>query len=188
MSEAVGLENPTRWFSSSAAVATSLLLLAGCAAGRSKYSETNSVTSPAAQSENKVQGTGRKAGEIVTQPARDVGVARTNIPPVLAKASEDPYSLQGMASCADLNVAMRELNDVLGPDFASADDKQENRAGKLAEAGGKTIVNALIPFRALVREISGAAPAKRRLEAAIDSGYARRGFLRGVQRARNCPR
>ena len=81
---------------------------------------------------------------------------------------------------------MDELNEILGPDFASADDKKENRAGKLAEAGGKSIVNALIPFRGLIREISGAAPAKRRLDAAIDAGFARRGFLRGVYRARGC--
>jgi hypothetical protein len=58
--------------------------------------------------------------------------------------------------------------------------------GKLAEAGGKSVVNAIIPFRGLVRELSGAGPAQRRLEADIQAGYARRGFLRGVATARKC--
>ncbi len=44
-------------------------------------------------------------------------------------------------------------------------------------------MNSLIPFRGLVREVSGAGPAERRLNAAIDAGIARRGFLRGLQRA-----
>ena len=60
------------------------------------------------------------------------------------------------------------------------------KAGKLAEAGGKTIVNTIIPFRGLVREVSGAAPAERRLDAAIKAALARRGFLRGVATARKC--
>jgi hypothetical protein len=48
------------------------------------------------------------------------------------------------------------------------------------------VVNTLIPFRGLIREISGAAPAQRRLNAAIDAGFARRGYLRGVLRTRGC--
>ncbi|MEE3154506.1 MAG: hypothetical protein VX309_03150, partial [Pseudomonadota bacterium] len=54
------------------------------------------------------------------------------------------------------------------------------------EAGGKTIVNSIIPFRGLVREITGAAPAQRRLNTAIDAGFARRGFLRGAAISRGC--
>lgn len=162
-----------------------LVMLACCASARGGSAEAGPTRSaqPSAIEEG-----GEKAGQIVTQPVRDVGVAKTAIPPILVKAKEDPYSLVGLETCTELDLAMDELNEVLGPDFASADDKKENRAGKLAEAGGKTIVNALIPFRGLIREISGAAPAKRRLDAAIDAGFARRGFLRGVYRTRDCTR
>jgi CheY-like chemotaxis protein len=38
----------------------------------------------------------------------------------------------------------------------------------------------------LVREISGAAPAERRLQAAVTAGIARRGYLRGLAGARSC--
>jgi hypothetical protein len=136
---------------------------------------------------SKITQTGKKAGEIVTQPARDVGVEKAEIPPVLEQASDDPYSLSGLKTCKQLAAAVSALNEALGPDYAAgAEAKKENRAGKLAEAGGKTIVNSILPFRGLVREISGAAPAQRRLEAAVTAGYARRGFLRGVHQTRKC--
>nr|WP_047168815.1 hypothetical protein [Sphingomonas sp. Y57] len=136
--------------------------------------------------DGRLQSMGKSAGRIASQPARDVGVAKTGIPVPLQKAWDAPYSLKGIRTCRDISRAFHELTDVIGPDFQAGDVKKENKAGKLAEAGGKTIVNSIIPFRGLVREVTGAAPAQRRLERAIDAGYARRGFLRGVHQTRKC--
>lgn len=143
----------------------------------------------AAQTQNEgdpIGDTVKKAGDIASQPAKDVGVAKTEIPPLLVKAGEDPYSLSGINNCDQLAAAIRELNGVLGPDFAVGGRKKESKAGKLAEAGSASVINSLIPFRGIVREVSGAAPAQRRLNTAIDAGYARRGFLRGTYQARGC--
>lgn len=126
------------------------------------------------------------AGRIVTQPARDVGAAKTTIPPVLLAASADPYNARGLGTCKAIAAAFHSLTDVLGPDFYAGEVKKENKAGKLAEAGGQTVINGFIPFRGLVREVTGAAPAQRRLNHALDTGYARRGFLRGLYVARKC--
>lgn len=126
------------------------------------------------------------AGRIVSQPAKDVGAAKTKIPPALVAASADPYAMKGLGTCKQIAAAFRSMTDVLGPDFKAGDTKKENKAGKLAEAGGQTVVNSLIPFRGLVREVTGAAPAQRRLNRALDAGYARRGFLRGLYTARKC--
>lgn len=126
------------------------------------------------------------AGRIVAQPVKDVGAAKTTVPPVLVAAAADPYSTKGLATCRQIVAAFRSLTEVLGPDFKAGDSRKENKAGKLAEAGGKTVVNSLIPFRGLVREVTGAAPAQRRLNRALDAGYARRGFLRGLYTARKC--
>lgn len=126
------------------------------------------------------------AGRIVTQPAKDVGAAKTKIPPALLAASADPYGMKGLTTCKAIATAFGSLTDVLGPDFKAGEVKKENKAGKLAEAGGQTIINGFIPFRGLVREVSGAAPAQRRLNRALDAGYARRGFLRGLYTGRKC--
>lgn len=127
-----------------------------------------------------------KAGSIATQPIRDVGVDKDKIPDVLQKAVENPYAPPSARTCKAYNVALGELNAVLGEDFTVGAEANENRAGKIAEAVGKTIVNSLIPFRGLVREISGAAPAERRLQAAVTAGVARRGYIRGLASARGC--
>lgn len=128
----------------------------------------------------------KKSVEIGTQPARDVGVMKRQIPPILVKAKQDPYSLDGLKTCKQLAGEITDLNDVLGADYVPGAETKENRAGKLAEAGGKSVVNSIIPFRSVLREVTGAAPADRRLNAALDAGYARRGFLRGVHANRGC--
>jgi len=51
--------------------------------------------------------TGKKAGDIVTQPVRDVGVAKRQIPPVLEAAAHDPYGLDGTKTCAQLTAGLR---------------------------------------------------------------------------------
>ena len=127
-----------------------------------------------------------KAGKIATQPARDVGIDKGEIPAVLLEAVENPYAPPPTRRCRDLNEAMGELNAVLGEDFAVGVAINENRTGKIAEAVGRTVVNSLIPFRGLVREISGAAPAERSLQAAVTVGIARRGYLRGLAEAKGC--
>ncbi|WP_231726078.1 MULTISPECIES: hypothetical protein [unclassified Sphingomonas] len=129
--------------------------------------------------------TKKKAEDIASQPARDIGAKEIKVPPLLAAAAEAPYTMTGVGTCTALAGAIADLNRELGPDF-SEEPAKESKKGKLAEAGGRAVVNSIIPFRGIVREVSGAAAADRRLQAAIDAGYARRGFLRGVHRARGC--
>ena len=131
-------------------------------------------------------GARKKTLEIGTQPARDVGVMKRDVPPILAKAASDPYNIKGLKTCKALAAEIASLNGELGPDYNVGNEYKENRVGRLAEAGGKTVVNAIIPFRGLVREVSGAAPAERRMNAALDAGFARRGFLRGVHAKQGC--
>jgi hypothetical protein len=126
-----------------------------------------------------------KAGDIASQPARDLGVNKGEIPDILQKAVQNPYAASSR-KCRPINVELGQLNAVLGDDFTVGTEANENRTGKIAEAVGKTIVNSLIPFRGLVREISGAAPAERKLQGAVAAGIARRGYLRGLASASGC--
>jgi hypothetical protein len=145
------------------------------------------ATGAPAQSPNRDSGsTGDRAQRIATQPARDVGIQRTSIPLVLERAGADPYGLTGLTTCAQLSAAIVELNGVLGRDFDAPAVRRGSRAGQAAEVGGRALVDSVIPFRGVVREVSGSAGAERRLQAAVDAGFARRGFLRGVHRTRGC--
>ncbi len=145
-----------------------------------------SSTAMAQEQEAQKDDTLQKAGDIATQPAKDVGIAKTTIPDVLQRAVEAPYALPSPRNCKAIIADIAELTEALGPDFGTGTENNENRTGKIMEAGGKAVVNSLIPFRGLIREVSGAAHAQRRLEAAISTGMARRGFLRGYGQAKGC--
>lgn len=159
-----------------------MLMLPGAALAQEQAKPDQAKQEP----EKRRDGTLDKAGNIATQPARDIGLDKDEIPPVLLKAVDNPYVMPPSRTCKGLKASLAELNAVLGDDFTVGAKANENRTGKIAEAVGKTIVNSLIPFRGLVREISGAAPAERRLQAAVTAGVARRGYLRGYAAAKGC--
>ncbi len=164
----------------------SAIILSVMLSGAALAQEAKQEAKEEPKQEQKKDSNWRKAGDIASQPARDVGVDKKEVPEVLQKAVEAPYAMPANARCAGINAAIVELNGVLGPDFGTGTENNENRTGKILEATGQTIVNSLIPFRGLVREVSGAAPAQRRMEAAISTGLARRGFLRGLAKAKGC--
>jgi hypothetical protein len=142
---------------------------------------------PAASAEEKKkEDTLDKAGEIASQPLRDVGVEKKNVEPVLQRAVDNPYATPKAPMCKAVLAELAQLNDVLGPDFGEEQPGKENKVGKLAAAGGEMLVNSLIPFRGLVREVSGAAPSDRRHASAVAAGLARRGYLRGLADTRRC--
>jgi len=149
------------------AAAALLLLLAGPALG--------------------VQGQPSPAEEIATQPLRDLGIMPTEIAEVLQRAEAGPYALTGLRGCSQLRAAVAELDRALGPDWdRRAAGGREDPVEQIAQAGLRTGVGALIPFRGVVREVTGSAAAERRLRMAVQAGQARRGFLRGVMRERGC--
>lgn len=129
---------------------------------------------------------GSTMADIATQPAQDINVRKKAIPAVLVQAAEDPYSTAGARTCPQIASAVANLTAVLGQDFDSKEEKARPNRGKQAASVGKAVVQSLIPFRGVIREISGAAGEQRRYEAAVDAGIARRGFLRGTARAKGC--
>lgn len=154
----------------------SILLLAGSAP----------LMAQAQPQETDVERLGKKAEGVVRQPIKDVGLMRENPPEVLRDAQKAPYTLAGIRTCADLQRAVSELDLVLGPDVDAVDEQGDALPTRLAEAGAKSIVNALIPFRGVIREASGAAEADRKFRIMVASAMARRGWLKGVAHQRKC--
>lgn len=144
------------------------------------------VEAEAPDRQGRFAGAGREVRDIVSQPARDVGIMRGKIPPILIEAAGSPYSLAGLKTCRQLSTEIAGLTSVLGPDYGAPPPEQRGRAGAIASAGGRAVVNSVIPFRGVVREVTGAAPAERQYNAAVEAGLARRGFLRGVHQTRKC--
>lgn len=127
-----------------------------------------------------------KAERIITQPVRDVGLSKRQIADVLQAARENPYSTTGLRRCGDIDREVQALNAVLGPDFDTAGRDKQDVAENLATAGAEGVINSFIPFRGLIREVTGAASQDRRYQAAVIAGSARRGFLKGIAQHRRC--
>lgn len=121
--------------------------------------------------------------DVATTPLSDLNIRKKNIPPILLRAQAAPYSLSGMARCPALQREVGQLNAVLGDDVDAA-----RRKGKLVIPGkvAQDLVGGIIPFRGVVREITGANAESRALQQAIYAGFARRAFLKGVGLQKHC--
>lgn len=178
------------------AIAAALALSPAAAGAQALAQVTDKVEATAQKVGDAAQKAGEKAGEtaekiggtagrVARQPAKDFGLEHTDIPPILADAVAGPYDLEGLGTCQALAAEVSRLNGALGPDY-DAPQAEDDKTQHLANAGGNAVLSAVIPFRGVVREVSGAAAEQRALRAAMAAGYARRGFLRGIHQARNC--
>lgn len=124
------------------------------------------------------------AMDVAKTPIDDLNVGRDGeIPPILVKATTEPYALAGLGKCRQIAGAIQELDEVLGPDIdLPAAERDRISAGRV----GKWVVASFIPFRGLIREVSGANAQDRKVNAAIQAGLTRRGFLKGMGASKGC--
>lgn len=123
------------------------------------------------------------AKDVAMTPLSDLNLKKSEIPQLLIDAEVDPYHLRGMVRCPQIASAIGELDAVLGDDIDVAQAKGRNiSAGRAAQEA----LGSFIPFRGVIREISGANSQQRKIQNAIVAGTARRAFLKGVGQQRGC--
>lgn len=124
------------------------------------------------------------ATEVAKTPLRDLNIDARDIPEVLQIAVRDPYATQGMETCDALVTTIASLDSVLGADYDIAEDDGEKRLsqGRI----GQSVVGSILPFRGILREVTGAAGNERALRAAYTAGMVRRAFLKGWGLGRGC--
>ena len=117
-------------------------------------------------------------------PLTDLNIGRDKeIPAVLQVATADPYTLKGLGKCAQLSAAIAELDAALGPDI----DLPRSERARISEGRvARWAIASFIPFRGLIREVTGANKQDELVGDAIQAGQTRRGFLKGVGLARKC--
>jgi hypothetical protein len=134
--------------------------------------------------------------DAATTPLQDLNVVRADIPDVLRDAQKQPYLVPSDQSCGALLAELRALDEVLGPDLdapaSASNPRLVERANALAEDAAVGAVRGaaegVVPFRGWVRQLTGAERYSRKVAAAIAAGAVRRGFLRGLSAAGDCPR
>lgn len=113
----------------------------------------------------------------------DLGLRKEAIPPVLIESVENPYGLQGLAQCPQIVAKVEALDIALGKDI---DLPQESGSRLAASDLVNFAASSVIPFRGLIREVTGASGRQRQMQEAVLAGFARRAFLKGVGQTRNC--
>jgi len=129
-----------------------------------------------------------RVGDAVGGPFRDTGWTRENPPEVLIRAAAAPYALPSDTECSAILNEIAALDLVLGPDLddplARAEGSDLDVSGLLSGAIGGVLG---LPYRSIVRRLSGASGRERVLRDAIFAGMARRAFLKGLARAACAP-
>lgn len=122
-------------------------------------------------------------GGAIAQPARDLNMLRDKIPPALTIAASAPY--QPPADCQSADTEIATLTKALGQDIDAPNTSNgDNPAEALLSGAVRSTLS--LPFRGVVRRLSGAEKRDQAFRAAVLAGMVRRGYLRGVRTQMNC--
>ncbi len=140
-----------------------------------------------------LSGGGAMVGDALAAPLRDLNLFRKTAPPVLVEAAKAPYRAPETVDCAVLEEEIRRLDVALGPDVdmpSAAAESLRARGTQLVSNAAMDAVEDLttgwIPYRSVVRQITGASRHSKRLEEAVHAGAIRRAFLKGMRHRERC--
>ncbi|MEO5705931.1 MAG: hypothetical protein ABIQ46_02735 [Alteraurantiacibacter sp.] len=121
--------------------------------------------------------------DVAMTPLTDLNLGNDPIPDLLLAARDAPYNDGGMSSCADVTRLVGELDVVLGTDYdMQIPEDSSISAGNIAQR----VLGSFIPFRGIIREVSGANEHERDFREAIAAGMMRRAYLKGRGQSMGC--
>ena len=127
-----------------------------------------------------------------SSPFRDINLLQQPIPDQLQYLSH-PYGQAGMSGCQAWSAEIQQLeqayiaNDGRRPGYRRDSITFVGRTGNLRDAGVRALSRSVLPFRGVVRQVSGAARLEQNAGRASDRARYRIGYLVGLARANNCP-
>jgi len=133
--------------------------------------------------QNRAEQIGDAAGQIAVTPLSDLNLRGGDIPQILVDI-QDPYAPPQRRVCSVLAQEVSDLTAVLGPDID--EEPAEENDDETTEAIGSAVSSAIIPFRGLVRRLSGAQARDRRIQELYLRGVTRRAYLKGMGRVLGC--
>jgi hypothetical protein len=166
-----------------------------CLAACASRNERPSAAEPPAQrksAEERMDQARRGMADAAIAPLKDVGLVRPNVPLTLQELRY-PYDVTALGgSCVHVSYELGRLDAALG-----AESYQPRAKVKLSERGMdeategasdlmRDATTGVIPFRGVVRNVSGAEKAARDAARARQLGELRRSFLRGYGSALGC--
>ena len=129
---------------------------------------------------------GDTVGGSLQQPLRDLNVMRDTPAEVLVQAGAAPYRPPADPVCSSISAELVLLDAALGRDIdAAGAGEKDDLAAKLARDAIGDLIG--LPYRGMVRRLTGAERAERESRARKLAGSIRRAFLKGWARSVDCP-
>lgn len=177
-----------------------LLLLAACAGEREPAAPSKSPPEKGSLVGETVSGVASGTYKAVQQPFVDVNLKREEIPPLLLETVKDPYRRPDPATCGHIRAEIAELDALLGTDpYILKPAEEKDTRNEYVEEGANLARDQavdmvagyldVIPFRGVVRRVSGAEKHAKEVIRAYEAGKIRRAFLKGstLQMNPECP-
>lgn len=127
---------------------------------------------------------GRTIGGAIAQPIRDLNLLREKLPTPLVEAGKSPYAAP--ADCAAVETELAALTQALGPDVDDPGSADESGFSGEALVAGAVRSAIGLPFRGVVRRLTGAEKRDQTFRTAVLAGMVRRGYLKGVRSQMAC--
>ncbi len=157
-----------------------MLLLLSCSAGGCA----------SAYRPNEAKGAGDHMKDVLNQPFADLNLSRQQLPAILSRAAAAPF--QRPDDCEGLAREIAALSFALGPALSrsaappASPQSSDHNAEAQAWNTARSATGGLIPFRGVIRWLSGADQQERQIQQAVLSGYVRRAYLEGIRDAEHC--
>lgn len=159
------------------------IALAGCAGALLLTAPATAYADPAQTSDEASQANLQGA---LLAPLRDVNLMKDEVPQVLNGAQEAPYLHPETASCAQLSQMIAPLEAALGPDRGDGIEVRKTGVGTMVYGAVADVTRDAIPFRGVVRRLTGAARQDQKVREAREAGQLRRAYLKGFASAKGC--
>jgi hypothetical protein len=173
-------------------ISVAFAALSACAT-TSEAPKTHEANSPAPSSTQRaIKQAQAGVGEAAMSPLQDVNLKRDKIPERL-KAIKNPYDVNAAISCETIATEVVALDELLGrdwdvppPDKAALKDRAADGASTAFLDTIASEASGLIPYRGLVRTVSGANRHAKKVLKAYERGSHRRSFLKGLGLVKGC--
>lgn len=174
--------HPTKPYLRAVALAAFAAPLLACQTTSRTSAEAEAKSPPTAMQD------GADMGQAMIQPLTDLNITRAEIPAPLKSAAAAPYHQVTDESCSAIGAEVLRLDAALGDDLDAVEEgEDESVASKLAAGALRSLTTGWIPFRGILRNITGAEAHAKAVREAVLAGAVRRAYLKGVGERQGCP-
>lgn len=165
-------------------------LLTACASSEKRQEAPENGPSA---TERALDRTSAGIGNAASAPLKDMNIIRQDIP-VLLKEIKNPYDLDPALTCEEITERVEALNLVLGrdwdmppPDKKSMDERAADGASTAVLDTIASQASGIVPYRGIVRTLSGAKSHTKKVIKAYERGSHRRTYLKAIGLMNACP-